>query len=103
MTLTSWTYHDLALQGWQMRLKNFIACAIILFLCEFSWAENWPQWRGPRGDGISSDMNVPVRWSEKESISWKIPIPGKGLSSPVVWGDRIFITTCLEKEQKRLL
>jgi len=86
-----------------MRLKNFIACAIILFLCEFSWAENWPQWRGPRGDGISSDMNVPVRWSEKESISWKIPIPGKGLSSPVVWGDRIFITTCLEKEQKRLL
>ncbi len=57
-------------------------------------AEQWPAWRGPRGDGTSEEKNVPLRWSATENITWKTPIPGKGHSSPVVWGDRIFVTTC---------
>jgi len=68
-----------------------------------SSAGDWPQWRGPRGDGTSNDSRVPIRWDEKENIHWKTPIPGKGHSSPVVWGDRVFITTCLEKEEQRVL
>jgi len=66
-------------------------------------AEDWPGWRGPRGDGTSTELNVPVRWSKTENVHWKTAIPGKGHSSPNVWGDRIFLTSCLEREQTRLL
>ena len=86
-----------------MLAKGFISCAVLAFLCELCWADNWPQWRGPRGDGTSEETGIPVRWGETENVLWKAPIPGKGHSSPVVWDDRVFVTTCLEKEQKRLL
>ncbi len=76
--------------------------ALVLVVCAAP-AEEWPGWRGPRGDGTSAETNVPVRWSKTENIAWKTPIPGKGHSSPVVWGDRVFLTTCLEKEQQRVL
>jgi outer membrane protein assembly factor BamB len=66
-------------------------------------AEEWPGWRGPRGDGTSTETNIPIRWSKTQNVHWRVPIPGRGYSSPVIWGDRIFLTTCLEKEQKRLL
>jgi len=66
-------------------------------------AEEWPGWRGPRGDGTSTEQGLPIRWSKTENIRWQAPIPGKGHSSPIVWGDRIFLTTCLEREEKRLL
>jgi len=66
-------------------------------------AENWPSWRGPRGDGTSSETKVPLRWGAGRNITWKVRIPGKGHSSPVVWGDKIFVTTCLESEKKRVL
>lgn len=78
--------------------------AVILFLLTAGIrAEPWPAWRGPRGDGTSAEVNVPIRWSSSDNISWKVPIPGKGHSSPIVWDERIFVTTCLEKEEKRLL
>jgi outer membrane protein assembly factor BamB len=48
-------------------------------------------------------VNVPIRWGKTENIHWKVPIPGKGHSSPIIWGDRVFLTTCLEEEEKRLL
>ena len=57
---------------------------------------NWPQFRGPGGLGISSDTVAPTNWSESENILWKTAIEGRGHSSPVVWGDRIFLTTALE-------
>jgi outer membrane protein assembly factor BamB len=66
-------------------------------------AEDWPQWRGPRGDGTSLETNIPTHWSATENVRWKTPIPGKGHSSPVVWGDRIFLTTCVEGEEERML
>lgn len=65
--------------------------------------EEWPSWRGPRGDGTSRETNVPVRWSATENVLWKVPIPGKGHSSPIVWGDRLFVTTCNERAKTRLL
>jgi len=86
-----------------MWTKSFISCVVLGLVSGLCWAENWPQWRGPRGDGTSQEKGIPVRWNEKENVLWKIPIPGKGHSSPVVWGDRIFVTTCIEKEQKRVL
>ncbi len=68
--------------------------------------EDWPGWRGPRGDGTSLETGIPTRWdgSSGENIAWQVPIPGRAHSSPIVWGDRIFVTTCLEdSEDRRLL
>jgi len=59
-------------------------------------AENWPQWRGPSEDGISSETNVAVRWSaDSDNIAWKAPLKGQGTSTPIVWGDRLFVTSQL--------
>jgi outer membrane protein assembly factor BamB len=59
-------------------------------------AENWPQFRGPEGRGVSSESAVPLAWSSDKNILWKTPIPGRGLSEPIVWGDRLFLTTAIE-------
>jgi outer membrane protein assembly factor BamB len=56
-------------------------------------AHNWPQWRGPTGDGISTEKNVPTKWSVTENILWKLALPGECGSTPIVWGDRIFLTS----------
>jgi len=55
-------------------------------------AQNWPGWRGD-GLGISPEKNLPLKWSENDGVMWKTPIPGAGHSSPIVWGDRVFVTT----------
>ncbi|MGL6076466.1 MAG: PQQ-binding-like beta-propeller repeat protein [Fimbriiglobus sp.] len=59
-------------------------------------AENWPEFRGPRGDGTSKSTKLPVKWSEKQNVVWKTPIHDKGWSSPVVWGDQVWVTTAKE-------
>src|SRR5262245_5333184 len=66
-------------------------------------AEEWPGWRGPRGDGTSKETGVPLRWSATDNVRWKTPIPGKGHSSPIVWGDRVFVTSCIENREERVL
>jgi outer membrane protein assembly factor BamB len=63
---------------------------------------NWPRWRGPQQDGHSDDKNLPVKWSD-ENVQWKTPLPGIGQSSPVIWGDRIFLTSALEDGKERLV
>ena len=54
-------------------------------------ADEWPQWRGPLGTGVSNEKDLPVTWTEKD-ISWRAALGGVGASSPVVWGDRVFVT-----------
>lgn len=67
-------------------------------------AENWPAWRGPAGDGLSTERNVPQRWDgDGTNLLWKVEIPGDGYSSPIIWGDRIFLTSCLLDSQERVL
>ncbi|MFM8478299.1 MAG: PQQ-binding-like beta-propeller repeat protein [Planctomycetaceae bacterium] len=56
-------------------------------------ADDWPAWRGPRGDGISLEQTAPLEWSVDRGIAWKTAIPGIGRSSPIVAGDRVFVTT----------
>lgn len=58
-----------------------------------SFAENWPQFRGPTGQGICSETGVPLTWSTNSHVAWKTPIPGEAWSSPIVWADRVFVTT----------
>jgi outer membrane protein assembly factor BamB len=59
-------------------------------------ARNWPQWRGPDGSGISDEKNLPEEWSPTKNIKWKTPIEGRGHSSPIVWENKIFVTTAVE-------
>ena len=61
--------------------------------------ENWPQWRGLEGAGIGRGASYPDRWSATEHVAWKTEIPGKGHSSPVIWGNRLYVTTAIQGEQ----
>ncbi len=76
---------------------------ILMALAAPAQEEEWPGWRGPRGDGTSRESGFPLRWSAGEGILWKVAVPGRGYSSPIVWGDRIFLTTCIEERQERRL
>ncbi len=58
-------------------------------------SHNWPQWRGPLGTGVAPHADPPIHWSENENIRWKTAIPGGGHSTPIVWGDRVFVTTAV--------
>lgn len=56
------------------------------------FAGNWPAWRGPLGTGQSEERNLPVKWSATEGVKWRVPLPERGNSTPVVWGERVFVT-----------
>lgn len=76
------------------------------FLCDSSASagENWPGWRGVRGDGTSLDKNVPVKWdaTKNENVVWKVPVPG-GHAGPIIWDDRVFLAACNEETKERSL
>ncbi|MCA8997304.1 MAG: PQQ-like beta-propeller repeat protein, partial [Planctomycetaceae bacterium] len=55
--------------------------------------ENWPQWRGPRHDGISHETDIPITWSKTKNVKWRLPLPGAAGATPVVWDDQIFLTS----------
>lgn len=74
-------------------------------------ADNWPQWRGANHDGVSRDTGLPTSWSATENVLWKVPLPGPAGATPVVWDDRIFLTSakgqdlvllCFDKSGKQL-
>ncbi len=71
---------------------------VLLSLCLFAVcaspliAENWPSWRGPTNNGVASGKNFPTEWSTTKNVAWKVELPGKGASTPVVWGENIFVT-----------
>jgi outer membrane protein assembly factor BamB len=57
--------------------------------------KQWPQWRGPNATGAAPHADPPITWNETKNVRWKIPIPGKGHATPIIWGDRIFVTTAI--------
>jgi outer membrane protein assembly factor BamB len=66
-----------------------------------NWPQsNWPQWRGPLGTGEAPQGSPPIKWSETENIKWKVKLPGSGTSTPIVWGDKIFIQTAIATGKK---
>jgi outer membrane protein assembly factor BamB len=73
--------------------------------------EDWPGWRGPRGDGSSQEKNIPLEWNAAENapptewknIAWRTPLPGIGHSSPIVYQDRILTNTADTEKQDRVL
>jgi hypothetical protein len=80
-----------------------IAALTLLVAASAALAENWPGFRGPRGDGSSLEKDLPLKWSATENVAWKVELPGRGHASPVVWGDRIFVVSALPEKQERIL
>ncbi len=79
------------------RLRIAAALALSVLLAPFASAQ-WPQFRGPRGDGHSTATGLPITWSESDNIAWKVAVPGRGYSSPVISEGMIWLTTALEDE-----
>jgi outer membrane protein assembly factor BamB len=86
-----------------MRYPRVLAVATVFALILFAtgtWAASgedyWPTWRGPHATGAATHGNPPVTWSESENVRWKIEIPGKGQSSPVIWGNKLFVQTAID-------
>ncbi len=70
---------------------------LFLLLCAPILAQDWPEFRGPTGQGISDERGLPLTWSETRNVRWKVAIPGRGWSSPAIQGDRIWLTTATEE------
>lgn len=79
--------------------------ASILFLgCLFvslAEADNWPQFRGPQANGLSADDQLPMEWGADKAIHWQVKIPGQGWSAPIIWNNRVFVTTAVSKDGKK--
>jgi outer membrane protein assembly factor BamB len=73
-------------------MRRLVAALVVMSTIVSARAENWPAWRGPTGQGHSSEKNLPVEWSPKKNVKWKIDLADQGNSTPVVWGDKIFLT-----------
>ena len=84
-------------------MPRFLVAGIVLIaITGFSFGEslNWPTWRGPQSNGIApKNAAPPIKWSEKTNIKWKVELPGKGSSSPIIWGDDIFLTTAIKTDR----
>ena len=81
---------------------QILIISILLFLSNFVRAEDWPGWRGPRGDGTSIEQDVPANWDPAGAL-WKTELPGRGHASPIVWGDRVFTVTGMTDTKQRIL
>lgn len=77
-------------------MRTALALLLTMTLASAARAENWPGFRGPTGQGVSAETGIPTTFSATENVAWKTPIPGQGWSSPIVWGDRVFVTTATD-------
>lgn len=75
---------------------------LVLLAPALAPAENWPGWRGPHGTGVTSEKGLPTRWSATQNVRWKVRLPGAGVSAPVVWGERVFVTSSDGRRNDRL-
>jgi outer membrane protein assembly factor BamB len=81
-----------------------VSCAVVWLWCALitsANAANWPALRGPDGNGVAKEKNLPLRWSTNENVAWRVPLPDRGNSTPIVWGERVFITQGTEGGARR--
>ena len=82
-------------------MKNWFFLLILLHAGAPIHAENWPHWRGPMATGVSTEVGLPERWSDTENVAWKSTVRGLGISSPIVWGDQVFVTSQIGRSARR--
>ena len=82
-------------------MRAFIIGVCVALSAAQLHGENWPHWRGPASTGVSSESSLPERWSDTDNIAWKAPVRGLGISSPVVWGDQVFVTSQIGRSARR--
>ncbi len=70
---------------------RLLAGVVVAGLASPAVADNWPQWRGPQLNGVSREANLPLRWTQQEKVACKLPLPGRSGSTPIVWGERVFL------------
>jgi outer membrane protein assembly factor BamB len=78
--------------------KGLLLIGLMMSTTSVAVAGNWTHWRGPTGNGVAVDATPPTRWSLDENIKWKVAIPGRGSSSPIVWQNQVFVTTAVPRE-----
>jgi len=81
----------------------FILALLILNSVSVTQAQNWPNFRGPNGDGTSIETNLPIKWDSITNVVWKSPVPGIGHSSPIIWEDKLFTISALPETQEKIL
>jgi len=74
-------------------MRGLIACLAFTSSIGSAFAENWPQWRGPRGSGVSIETGLPVKWGDEENVAWTAQLSGLSVSTPIIYGDRVFVTS----------
>ncbi len=74
-----------------MPKRILVVLAVVMFSFAVAQAQNWPQWRGPALNGVSTEKNLPVKWTTEENIVWKVAMPGWSGSTPIIWRDRVFL------------
>src|ERR1044071_9869778 len=84
-------------------MRSILAVCVLATTCAHALADNWPTWRGPDSRGVSLEKSLPLKWSPTENVRWKVKLPGPGNSTPVVWGDKVFLTQAADKGHKRSL
>src|SRR5690606_9970262 len=62
--------------------------------------KNWHQWRGPDANGVAPEADPPLEWSDTKNVRWKVEVPGRGSSSPIVWKDRIYLLTAIPTDRR---
>src|SRR6266542_3589784 len=82
---------------------SFLSFLLGFCLVDPAVAENWPAWRGPLGTGVCLEKNLPLHWSTNENVRWRVPLPERGNSTPIVWGQRVFVTQAIEQDGRRTL
>jgi outer membrane protein assembly factor BamB len=84
-----------------LRISVSTSCLAMIFLTMPAWAENWTQFRGPNADSLANDSQLPVEWGKDKNVQWQVEIPGVAWSSPVIWGDKVFVTTAVTDKQTK--
>ena len=84
-------YHLVDVVG-RLRVGCVVGLVVLLTPEAVTLAENWPSWRGPRGNGISTEVGLPVSWDTERNVTWKLEMPEWSGSTPIVWGEHVFLS-----------
>lgn len=85
------------------KLLRFVLLLVTSLLFSSTQAQNWPNWRGPNGDGTSTEINLPVKWDSITNVLWKSEVPGTGHSSPIIWENKLFTLSAVSETNEKIL